>query len=100
MGRTIALLAAGLGLAGCTDLTPIQRDLMDLHGQLDHLATEVRSVRASADSAMQSAQQARQAASAATDAANRALAMARADQTAIDATNEKLDRMFRHHLSK
>jgi outer membrane murein-binding lipoprotein Lpp len=100
MRWTIALLAAGLGLAGCTDLTPIQRDLMDLHGQLDRLATEVKSVRASADTAIQSAQQAQRAASAASDTANRALAMARSTQTAIDATNEKLDRMFRRHLSK
>ena len=32
--------------------------------------------------------------------ADQALALAQASQKAIDATNEKIDRMFRRHLSK
>ena len=100
MRLSTALLAAGLGLSGCTDLTPIQRDVTDLRGQLDHITSELRAVRASTDAATQSSRQAAQAATAASDTANRALAMAKSDQSAIDATNAKLDRMFRHHLSK
>ncbi len=57
-------------------------------------------MKSSVDSASQSANQAQQAAQRASGTANQALALAQANQKAIDATNEKLDRMFRRHLSK
>ena len=97
MNRTIVLklaaAAAVVGLAGCTDLKPLQ--------------TEVDAAKASADAAARaasaaqsSASQAAQAASGAQSTANQALSAAQAAQASVDATNEKIDRMFKKSVSK
>ena len=46
------------------------------------------------------AQAATQAAGAAQSSANQALAAAQSSQAAIDATHEKIDRVFKHKISK
>ena len=65
-----AVVAAVVALAGCTDLKPLQ------------------------------AQAANTAAAGAQSTANQALAAAQAAQAAVDATNEKIDRMFKRSISK
>jgi outer membrane murein-binding lipoprotein Lpp len=87
-------------LAGCTDLTPIKNDLKDLHSEVSRLSAEQAAVKTTANSAAQSAKAAADAAKAAASKSDQALALAQADQRAIDATNEKIDRMFKRHLSK
>ena len=103
MRLSVGLVAAavvGSALTGCTDLTPIQNDLKDLHAQVSRLSSEVASVKASADNAAQQSSQAQQAADHASSTAHQALTLAQSDQKSIDQTNERLDRMFRRHLSK
>ncbi len=55
---------------------------------------------AMADAANAAAQSASSTASGAQSAANQALAAAQASQSCCDATNEKIDRMFRRSISK
>lgn len=87
-------------LAGCTDLTPIQNDLKDLHSQVSRLSAEQASMKATLDTTAQSAKDAAYAARTASSKSEQALALAQANQKSIEATNEKIDRMFRRHLSK
>ena len=89
-----------LTLAGCTDLTPIQNDLKDLRSQVSRLSAEQASMKTSLDAATQSAKSASDSARAAASKADQALALGRGNQASIDATNEKINRMFRRHLSK
>ena len=96
----LAVIAVGVALGGCADTKPLQSELKDLHDSVDRLAGQVRSARSASDSAAQSARQAQQAAEHASSTAQQALVLAQADQKSIDATNEKLERMFRHRLSK
>jgi len=100
-------LAALLALAGCADTKPLQADLEALKSQVGKLQTEVGAVKASADAAASaasaaqtSANQAAQSASSAQSTANRALAAAQAAQSSIDATNVKIDRMFKKSPAK
>jgi uncharacterized protein YPO0396 len=87
-------------LAGCTDLTPIQNDLKDLHIQVNRLSAEQETLKTTSNNAVQSAKRASDAAHAAASKADQALALAQTDQRSIDATNKKIDRMFRRRLSK
>lgn len=89
-----------LCLAGCTDLTPIQNDLKDLRSEVSRLSAQQGAMKAELDTAAQSAKATSDAARAAASKSDQALALAQADQKSIDATNEKIDRMFRRHLSK
>jgi chromosome segregation ATPase len=111
MNKTIAVklaaAAAVFALAGCTDLKPLQADIDSLKQQVAKLQTDVAAAKASADAASQAANgaqsaatQAAQAASAAQSTANQALSAAQAAQSSIDATNEKIDRMFKKSVSK
>ncbi|HTV52510.1 MAG TPA: alanine-zipper protein [Steroidobacteraceae bacterium] len=100
MMLTVAAAAVMAGLAGCTDLKPVQADIADLKSQVAKLQADVQAAKASADQASQAAQQASQAASGAQSTANQALAAAQAAQSAVDATNEKIDRMFKRSVSK
>jgi outer membrane murein-binding lipoprotein Lpp len=104
---TLAALVTLLGLAGCTDLKPLQAQIDQLKTQVSGIQTEVAAARASADAAaraasaaQKSADQAVQAASSARGTANQALSAASAAQSSIDATNEKIDRMFKKSVSK
>jgi outer membrane murein-binding lipoprotein Lpp len=99
----LAPFAALIALAGCADIKPLQADIDSLKSQVSKLQTDVAAVKSSADSAARaasaaqtSANQATQAASSAQSTANQALAAARAAQSSIDATNVKIDRMFKH----
>jgi len=101
----LRVVVAGMALAavmlsGCTDLKPIQNQIKDLSSQVSHLSTEQSSMKSTLDSTARSARDAQQAANSAASKADQALALAQKNQTSIDATNEKIDRMFRRHLSK
>ena len=94
-------------LAGCTDLKPLQADVDTLKQQVGKLQTDVDAAKSSADAASRaasaaqsSASQASTAASGAQSTANQALSAAQAAQASCDATNEKIDRMFKKSVSK
>jgi murein lipoprotein len=96
----VAAAAAVVTMAGCTDLKPMQAQVDDLKSQVGRLQSELASAKSAADSANSTAQSANQAASGAQSTANQALAAAQASQSCCDATNEKIDRMFRRSISK
>jgi hypothetical protein len=102
-----AAVAVVIALAGCTDLKPIQAQIDDLKTQVAKLQTGVDAANAAAAQASQAASAASAtgtaagaAAAAAQSTANQALAAAQAAQAAVDATNEKIDRMFKRSISK
>ena len=98
--KAAAAVAVVLGMAGCTDLKPMQAQIDDLKAQLSKVNGDVSSAKSSADAANGAAQSATQAASGAQSTANQALAAAHASQSCCDATNEKIDRMFKRSVSK
>ena len=104
MKLRVALLGAAgtavLLLSGCTDLTPIQNQVKDLGSQVSRLSSEQASMRATLENTNRSAHNAETAANSAAAKADQALALGQKNQASIDATNEKIDRMFRRHLSK
>jgi methyl-accepting chemotaxis protein len=99
--RAVTIVAMSVaGLAGCTDLTPIETDVKDLKAEVVSLQTQTQEVRHAADQASASSRSAADAASAAQRSANEALAMAQSSQSHVDALNEKLDRMFKRKMEK
>jgi len=98
--KVAAVAVVVAGLAGCQDLKPLQADIADLKSQVSKLQSDLSAAKSSADSASSAAQSASQAASGAQSTANQALAAAQASQSCCDATNEKIDRMFRRSVSK
>ena len=74
--------------------------MADLKAQLAKVQGDVAAAKSSADQASSAAQSASQAASAAQSTANQAVAAAHASQSCCDATNEKIDRMFKRSVSK
>jgi murein lipoprotein len=98
---TVAALAA---LAGCTDLKPLQAQVDDLKTQVGKLNSDLAANKAGDDTghkaAADAAAKAAAAAAAAQNTANQALAAAQAAQAGVDATNEKIDRMFKRSVSK
>jgi murein lipoprotein len=98
--KAAAAVAVVMGLAGCTDLKPIQAQIDDLKAQLAKAQGDVSAAKSSADQANSAASSASQAASGAQSTANQALAAAHASQSCCDATNEKIDRMFKRSVSK
>lgn len=100
----LAAAAAVLALAGCQDLKPLQADVDTLKSQVAKLQTDT-GAHASSDAQQFSklssdVAAANQAASSAQSAANQALSAAQAAQAGVDATNEKIDRMFKKSVSK
>lgn len=100
----LAAAAAVLALAGCQDLKPLQADIDTLKSQVAKLQTD-GGAHASSDAQQFSklssdVAAANQAASSAQSAANQALSAAQAAQAGVDATNEKIDRMFKKSVSK
>jgi outer membrane murein-binding lipoprotein Lpp len=105
MYRTRILMtgAAAVCLAfasGCTDLKPIQAQIDDLKSQVTKLSSEEVSIKSRADAAAGVAQSAAAAAQRAQATADTASGAATKNQQAIEAINEKIDRMFRRSVSK
>ncbi len=103
--RTPILMAGAAALcvvfaSGCTDLKPIQAQIDDLKSQVNKLAAEEASTKSRADGAASAAQAAAAAAQRAQGTADSASAMAKGNQQAIEAINERIDRMFKRHVSK
>jgi outer membrane murein-binding lipoprotein Lpp len=96
----VGIAVVGAMLSGCTDLTPIQNQIKDLSGQVSRLSAEQAAMRSTLDNTTRAARDAEEAAKRASGKADQALALAQANKTTIEATNEKIDRMFRRHLSK
>ena len=87
-------------LVGCTDLKPLQAQVDDLKAQVGKLSSDLSAAKGAADQANSAASTASQAASGAQSTANQALAASQASQSCCDATNEKIDRMFKRSVSK
>jgi hypothetical protein len=98
--KAAAAVVAVVGLAACTDLKPIQAQIDDLKSQTAKNAADIAANKSAVDAAHSAAQSAGQAASGAQSTANQALAAAHASQSCCDATNEKIDRMFKRSVSK
>ncbi len=88
------------GLAGCTDLKPLQMEVTDLKSQVAKLQSDSQAARTAADQAGTAAHSAEAAAGAAQSTANQALAASQSSQQCCNDTNEKLDRMFKRSVSK
>ena len=95
-----AAVAVVVALAGCTDLKPLQGQVDDLKSQVSKLQSEVQGANSAAAQASSKADAANTAAAGAQSTANQALAAAQASQSCCDATNEKIDRMFKKSVSK
>jgi hypothetical protein len=87
-------------LVGCTDLKPIQAQIDELKSQVQRVQQDAAAAKESAGSAASAASAAQQAANGAQSSANQALSAAQASQSCCDATNEKIDRMFKKSMSK
>ena len=100
----IAAVAAVVALTGCTDLKPLQAQVDDLKAKVSKLSSDgaahATSDAANFKAANDAAAAAAKAAAAAQSTANQALAAAQAAQSGVDATNEKIDRMFKRSVSK
>lgn len=86
--------------SGCTDLKPVQAQLDDLKSQLSKLSPQIAAADSHAIAAADSARSAAASAQRAQSAADTASKTAKNNQQAIEAINEKIDRMFKHKLSK
>lgn len=103
----LAAAAAVVALAGCTDLKPLQAEIDSLKSQAGTLQSDLAAHKAAdkgtenaANKALADAAAASSAAANAQSTANQALAAAQAAQAGVDATNEKIDRMFKKSVSK
>jgi outer membrane murein-binding lipoprotein Lpp len=86
--------------SGCTDLKPVQAQLDDLKSQLSKLSPQIASADSQAIAAASSARSAAATAQRAQSTADSANATAKNSQQAIEAINEKIDRMFKKSRSK
>src|SRR6266481_6320587 len=86
-------VACVVAFAGCTDLKPVQAQIDDLKAQVSKLQGDT--AKASSEAAA-----AQSAASGAQSTANQALSTGQSNSTAIEAINEKIDRMFKKSVSK
>ena len=93
-------VACVVAFAGCTDLKPIQAQIDDLKSQVSKLQSDTAKALNDAAAANAAAANAQSAASGAQSTANQALATGQSNSMAIDALNEKIDRMFKKSLSK
>ena len=94
--RGSALALALVVAAGCTSSTTIK----ELSDRLDRVEQNASAAKSAADAASAAASEARQTASGAQSTANQALNAANQAQSSCDATNEKLDRMFKRSQAK
>jgi outer membrane murein-binding lipoprotein Lpp len=98
--KVTAAAACLVAFAGCTDLKPIQAQIDDLKSQVSKLQSDTAKASSAAAAAQSAAASAQSTASGAQSTANQALSLAQSNQTAIEAINEKLDRMFKKSVSK
>jgi hypothetical protein len=82
--------------AGCVS----QSALDEVKATAEKAVQDAAAAKAAADSAAGSAQSAKAAADSAQSTANQAVQAAQSGQACCDATNEKVDRMFKKSLSK
>src|ERR1700724_3905430 len=92
--------ACVIAFAGCTHLNPIQAQLDDLKSQVSKLQGDTAKASSDAAAANSAAAAAQSAASGAQSTANQALSPGQSNSTAIEAINEKIDRMFKKSVSK
>ncbi|MCC7257689.1 MAG: hypothetical protein IT486_04905 [Gammaproteobacteria bacterium] len=93
----VAALAVMMA-AGCTGT--LQKDHEALAAKVDQLAKDVAAAKSAADAASAASSEAAQKASGAQSTANQALNAANQSQACCDATNEKIDRMFKRSQAK
>jgi hypothetical protein len=103
MNTKIAMKAGIAALAvmmatGCTG--NLQKDYEALSARVDQLARDVAASKSAADAASAASSEANQKASSAQSTANQALNAANQSQACCDATNEKIDRMFKRSQAK
>ena len=96
--KTTAAAACVIAFAGCTDLKPIQSQIDDLKAMVTKNQSDT--AKAESDASAAAAAKANSAASGAQSTANQALSTAQSNSTAIEAINEKIDRMFKKSVSK
>lgn len=99
LATTLKAGLAALALAsaaGCVS----QKSVDEARAVADRAAQDAAAAKAAADAAAASANSAKTAAAAAQSTANQALQAAQAAQACCDATNEKIDRMFKKSVSK
>jgi hypothetical protein len=99
IATTLKATAAALVLisaAGCATT----KDVQEARAAADKAAQQATAAQSSADSAARSAAAAKSAADSAQSTANQALQAAQAAQAGVDATNEKIDRVFKKSVSK
>lgn len=82
--------------SGCVS----QKYVDEIKATADKAVQDAAAAKSAADAAASAAQSARSAADSAQSAANQALQAAQASQACCDATNEKVDRMFKKSVSK
>ena len=92
----VAALAVMMA-AGCTSNTKARQELS---ARVDQLSKDVAAAKSAADAASAAASEAGQKASSAQSTANQALNAANQSQACCDATNEKIDRMFKRSQAK
>lgn len=97
---TVATVVVAVLTTACTDLKPLQLQVDELKTQVSRLDASVSGMKSATDAAATEAGKAGQAAASAQTAANQALAASQTSQTCCDATNEKIDRMFKRSVSK
>ena len=93
-------VACVVAFAGCTDLKPIQAQIDDLKSGLAKNTADDQKTASEAAAAQSAAASAQSAASGAQSTANQALSTAQSNSTAIEAINEKIDRMCKKSVSK
>ena len=94
----VAAVAVMLLATGCTE--NLQKEQEALSAKVDQLARDVASAKSAADAASATASEAGTKASSAQSTANQALNAANQGQACCDATNEKIDRMFKRSQAK
>jgi hypothetical protein len=98
--KVSAAAACLLAFAGCQDLKPLQAQIDDLKSQISKVSGDAAKASSAAASASSAAAAAQSTASGAQSTANQALSLGQANQTAIEAINEKIDRVFKKSVSK
>lgn len=93
----VAALAVMLA-TGCTG--NLEKEQQALAAKVDQLAKDVASAKSAADAASAAASEAGQKSASAQSTANQALNAANQSQACCDATNEKIDRMFKRSQAK
>jgi len=100
IGATVVALLLIASLSGCTDLKPLENDVASLKSQLTRLQSDLEANRRSAEEAASVAKSASQTAGAAQGSAEQALQAAQNAQAEYKTVDEKIDRAFKHSISK